>query len=67
VGRARGNAVTERLPSPPSTVPIDLRDRPAWMLGIVLARPGTIFENPESGERLQLAPDGSLKPVGVRS
>jgi hypothetical protein len=52
-----------RLPGPPETVPIDLRDRPAWLKGIVLAKPGVIFEDEATGERLRLLPTGQLEPV----
>lgn len=55
--------MTGRLPTPFETVPIDLRDRPAWMKGIVLGIPGIIFEDEGTGERLRLMPDGSLEPI----
>lgn len=48
---------------PAGTVPLDLRDRPAWLAGIVLARPGVIFEYEGTGERLRLLADGRLEPV----
>jgi hypothetical protein len=52
---------TPRFPA--GTVPLDLRDRPAWLAGIVLARPGVIFEDEGTGERLRLLGDGRLEPV----
>jgi hypothetical protein len=55
--------VNARLPIPVGTVPIDLRDRPAWLRGIVLAAPGIIFEDEASGARLRVMPDGSLEEI----
>ncbi len=51
----------DRLPSPLATV--ELRDRPPWLRGIVLALPGIIFEYEATGERLRLLADGTLEPV----
>lgn len=51
------------LPSPLGTVPIDLRDRPDWLRGIVLARPGLIFEDEATGERIRVLDDGRLETV----
>jgi hypothetical protein len=44
----------------PRTVALDLRDRPEWMLGIVLAVPGLVLEDEASGERVQ--PGGHPRP-----
>lgn len=45
----------------PKTVAIDLRDRPAWMLGIVLAQPGLVLEDEATGERIRVLEDGHLE------
>lgn len=45
------------------TVPIALRDRPAWLSGIVLACPGTVFEDEATGERVRVLADGRLDSV----
>jgi hypothetical protein len=50
-------------PMPLETVPIDLRDRPGWLRGIVLARPGLVFLNEETGEQLRVGPRGELEAV----
>ncbi len=52
--------MTARLPGRLPTV--EVRDRPAWLRGVVLALPGTIFES-EAGERLRLLEDGTLEPL----
>ncbi len=55
--------MTTRLPGPLDCVPLDLRDRPAWLKGVVLAMPGLVFVNEATGETLRLLEDGSLEPV----
>lgn len=50
-------------PFPAGTVPLDPRDRPAWLAGVVLARPGIIFEDEASGDRVRLLADGRLERV----
>jgi hypothetical protein len=55
--------MTGRLPTPFETVPIDLRDRPDWLRGIVLAKPGLVFLNEATGEQLRVRADGGLEPV----
>lgn len=49
---------------PAGTVLSELRDRPAWFAGIVLPRPGTIFDDEATGERARVLADGRLVPVG---
>lgn len=44
-------------------VPLDLRDRPAWLVGITRAAPGVIFEDEGTGERLRLLTDGRLESI----
>lgn len=56
-----------RIVSPPTfltaTIPLDVRDRPAWLSSVARARPGTVFEDEATGERVRVLADGRLDSV----